>query len=367
MAFTSEVTAKLNLDKSGFDRTMTQVVASVGKAGAEINARLEKAFSFKDVFKGLMQGIGIGSVQQIIGTVTGYFESQARSAQTLEERTGKAVDAQREYALSVASVADRYKILRKQVQDLNVDIEMQQKLVNDLRSNPLTFINESSRKELEAAEKKLGELQDKRDAVLLQIDREKDANKRATAEWIRGENNKEELRDAELKDASELKKKQIEINQLVKEYNRLKREGRLGGEEDRRNLTAQWKLYHDIAMIQKAAQKELAAAEVTIGREGVTGKAKPPRPRGRTETERIADRAAENEMRMRDAIMKGDKKAAGRYAERAAEDYGKAGRRIAEASSGVKKETSESLGGQLVKANTTLEAIKANLDPAKIR
>lgn len=367
MAFTSEVTAKLNLDKSGFDRGMTQVVASVGKAGAEINSRLEKAFSFKDVFKGLMQGIGIGSVQQIIGTVTGYFESQARSAQNLEERTGKAVDAQREYALSVASVADRYKILGKQVQDLNVDIEMQQKLVNDLRSNPLTFINESSRKELEAAEKKLGEIQDKRDAVLRQIDREKDANKRATDEWMRGERNKEELRDAELKDASELKKKQIEINQLVKEHSRLKREGRLGGEEDRRNLTQQWKLYHDIAMIQKAAQKELAATEVSIGREAVTGRARAPRPRGRTETERIADRAAESEMRMRDAIMKGDKAAAGRYAERAAADYGKAGQRIAEASSGVKKETSESLGNQLAKANTTLEAIKANLDPSKIR
>lgn len=367
MAFTSEVTARLNLDKSGFDRGMTQVVASVGKAGAEINSRLEKAFSFKDVFKGLMQGIGIGSVQQIIGTVTGYFESQARSAQTLEERTGKAVDAQREYALSVASVADRYKILGKQVQDLNVDIEMQQKLVNDLRSNPLTFINESSRKELEEAEKKLGEIQDKRDRILHQIDREKDATKRANQEWARGENNKQELRDAELNDASELKKKQIELNQLVREYVRLKRAGKLGGEEDRKNVAAQFELQHKIALLQKSAQKELSAAEVTIGREALTGKARQPRPRGRTETERIADRGAENEMRMRDAIMRGDKGAAKRYAEKAAEDYGKAGRRIADASSEVKKETAESLGGQLAKANTTLEAIKANLDPAKIR
>lgn len=367
MAFTSEVTARLNLDKSAFDRGMTQVVASVGKAGAEINSRLEKAFSFKDVFKGLMQGIGIGSVQQIIGTVTGYFENQARSAQALEERTGKAVDAQRTYALSVASVSDRYKILRKQVGDLNVDIEMQQKLVSDLRDNPLTFINESSRKELQDAEKKLGEIQDRRDQILLQIDHEKEANRKANQDWARAENNKQELRDAELRDASELQKKQIELNQLVKEYTRLKRIGRLGGEEERQNLTAQFETRQKIALIQKAAQQELAATYVSVGREAVTGQMQPRRPRGRTETERIADRAAESEMRMREAILKGDKAGVQLYAQRAVSDYTKAGKRIEDATSVVKKDTADTLGNQLGKANTTLEAIKANLDPAKIR
>jgi hypothetical protein len=69
----------------------------------------------------------------------------------------------------------------------------------------------------------------------------------------------------------------------------------------------------------------------------------------------------------REAILKGDKEGARRFSERAAGGYAKVGRRIEAATSTVKKETSDALGNQLVKANTTLEAIKSNLDPMKIQ
>lgn len=366
MAFTSEVTAKLNLDKSGFDRAWTSTVATIDKASGEINKKLTKAFDFGSLFKGITQGIGIGSVEQISSTIRGYFEDQARAAQDVEQRTGNAVERQRAYALSVASVSDRYKILGTQVKQLNVDVEMQQKLVNDLSSSPITFVTEAGRKELADAQKKLSDIKEKRDTVLEQIDHEREAQRKANQEIARQTDREDELAKAKLRGASELEMEQIKLNQLQKEYNRLAKEGNASGQKAGLNFQEQIRTQNRIKEIQKEAQKELAATYVTVGREAVTRKATL-RPRGRTESERLADQAAQDEAMAREAILKGDKEGARRFSERAASGYAKVGQRIEAASSTVKKETSDALNNQLVKANTTLEAIKSNLDPAKIR
>jgi hypothetical protein len=366
MAFTSEVTAKLNLDKSGFDRAWTSTVATIDKASGEINKKLTKAFDFGSLFKGIMQGIGIGSVQQITSTITGYFEQQARAAQDVEQRTGNAVERQRAYALSVASVADRYKILGTQVKQLNVDVEMQQKLVDDLNSSPITFVTEAGRKELSDAQKKLSEIKEKRDSTLEQIDREREAQQKANREIARQIDREDELAKAKLDGASELRMEQIKLNQLQKEYNRLVKEGNGSSEKAGLNFQQQVRTQNQIRLIQQQAQKELAATYVSVGREAVSRKATL-RPRGRTESERLADQAAQDEAMAREAILKGNKEGARRFSERAAGGYAKVGQRIEAATSTVKKETSDALSNQLVKANTTLEAIKSNLDPQKIQ
>lgn len=366
MAFTSEVTAKLNLDKTGFEKAWTSTVATVAKAGTEINNRLQKAFSFKDVFKGLMQGIGIGTVDQITRTVTGYFEDQANAAKDAEARSRNAVDRQRQYALSVASVSGRYKILGKQVKDLDIDIEMQKKLIDDLSSNPLTFINESSRKQLSDAKKGLEDLQDKQTMVLEQIDQEKKARRKVFQEMFEEAANEDKLAEIKRKGASDLEIAQTRLNQLEEERNKLVAEGNKGSEKYLANYKEIQNVTRRIKDIQAEAAKALPAEYISVGRQAATGRGRKPRPRGRTETERLADQAAEAEMRSQEAILKGDKVGAARYAEMAAKGYAKAGRRIADASSLIKKDTAESLKGELVTANKTLTDIKANLDPKEI-
>ena len=143
-------------------------------------------------------------------------------------------------------------------------------------------------------------------------------------------------------------------------------EGNKGSEKYLANYKEIQNVTRRIKDIQAEAAKALPAEYISVGRQAATGRGRKPRPRGRTETERLADQAAEAEMRSQEAILKGDKVGAARYAEMAAKGYAKAGRRIADASSLIKKDTAESLKGELVTANKTLTDIKANLDPKEI-
>ena len=60
MAFVAEVRARLGLDTTPFSRGLTKAQADVGKAAADMGGKLRRAFGAGDVFRGLLQGIGIG-------------------------------------------------------------------------------------------------------------------------------------------------------------------------------------------------------------------------------------------------------------------------------------------------------------------
>lgn len=89
MAFVSEVTAKMNIDKSGIDRDLTAVQASFGRFASSLNKELGDSFSFKKLGKGILQGIGIGSTQDIKELITKPFEDAAKSAKEIEESTAR--------------------------------------------------------------------------------------------------------------------------------------------------------------------------------------------------------------------------------------------------------------------------------------
>lgn len=89
MAFLSEITAKLGLDTTGLNAALTKATADVGRAGDDIGRKLNRAFGAGDVFKGLLQGLGIQSVQSLVDKLTEGFKEAADHAKEIEKTTAE--------------------------------------------------------------------------------------------------------------------------------------------------------------------------------------------------------------------------------------------------------------------------------------
>lgn len=89
MAFVSEVTAKINVDKSEVDRDLTAVQASFAKAGSALDKQFSKGFGFKKLAKSLLGGIGFASASDLKDTITKPWREAAESAQKIEEITAE--------------------------------------------------------------------------------------------------------------------------------------------------------------------------------------------------------------------------------------------------------------------------------------
>jgi hypothetical protein len=89
MAFLSEITAKLGLDTTGLNAALTRATADVGRAGDDIGRKLNRAFGVGDVFKGLLQGLGIQSVQSLVDKLTEGFKEAADHAKEIEKTTAE--------------------------------------------------------------------------------------------------------------------------------------------------------------------------------------------------------------------------------------------------------------------------------------
>lgn len=89
MAFLSEITAKLGLDTTGLNTALTKATADVGRAGDDIGRKLNRAFGAGDVFKGLLQGLGIQSVSSLVDKLTEGFKEAADHAQQIEKTTAE--------------------------------------------------------------------------------------------------------------------------------------------------------------------------------------------------------------------------------------------------------------------------------------
>lgn len=89
MAFLSEITAKLGLDTTGLNAALTKATADVGRAGDDIGRKLNRAFGAGDVFRGLLQGLGIASIQSVVDKLTQGFKDSADQAKEIEKSTAE--------------------------------------------------------------------------------------------------------------------------------------------------------------------------------------------------------------------------------------------------------------------------------------
>lgn len=91
MAFTPEVKARLSLDNTPFQRALTATVAQAGAAGDDIGKKLQRSFGPGDVFKGLLQGVGIGSLETIVDRISDGFRTAAEQAERIAESAARSL------------------------------------------------------------------------------------------------------------------------------------------------------------------------------------------------------------------------------------------------------------------------------------
>lgn len=380
MAFVAEVRARLGLDTTPFSRGLTKAQADVGKAAADMGGKLRRAFGAGDVFRGLLQGIGIGSVQGIVDTITSTFRTGADDAERMANESKSMLEIMRQQQLALAGQERKFEIRKKQVADLNQDIEMQKRLVADLEANPLNLISPGGREEITKAKNELSRLTIEAAKSEAQLKTEIELTNRQTKDWAQASNDREDMRrleisllDEENDTIREIRLSELRLTQVQAQLLRLREKGEKSTSETNRLLDEQSELTDRLTTLaknrnaeEKKAREEAVKSAAALGQGAVT-QAPKLRPRGRTESERIADRAAMNEAQAIDALAKGDAVRAANRARAAAADYIKSGAMQARTASGISPELGQQLGGKLGEAAETLKQINEHLKPSGIR
>lgn len=360
MAFSSEVRFKIGADTSALSKAFVAAESAAATAGAIIHKKL----GMKHLFQGLLQGIGIGSVESIANLVARPFEIAYERSKDVLGLTSRLREISTAEIVATGGQVAALREMRREVKDLNVDIEIQQKLVHDLESNPLTFINERSLTMLREAEHELTALKVRQAEVQSKLTMAIKTQQRETQAAVRADSATLDINDAELRSAGEREKLQIKLNYLQREYVVLAKQGNAETAAGRQNTRDQWATRHQMAMLDKTAREQQSAELVKIG----TSVADKPKGRGRSETERIAARGAERVAQAREAARKGESPDfVARLTALGARDLKTAGERIDIATGKVAREDAMSLKGELVSANQTLKDISKNLSPAPLR
>jgi hypothetical protein len=388
MAFVSEIRARLGLDTTPFSRALTKTQADVGRAAQDMGKKLQRSFGAGDLFKGLLQGIGIGSVQGIVDTITSGFRRGADDAERMNNESAAMLDIFRQQQLALAGQAQRFEILKKKVSEVNQDIKVQEKLVSDLEANPINLISPGGREEVQRAKDELSRLRIEAAKADAQVKTEIALTNRRTDEWAAASLQREQMRKLELdllneenETIKEIQRSELRLFQVSESLAAERKKGSISTSETNALLEEQSQLLDRITTLgrirakEDAAARQSALADAAALGQGMTGRpigagggrAAGLRPRGRTESERIADRAALNLAATQDALAKGDVARAGSRANAAAADFIRAGSMQARAAAGISPETANIIGGDIKAAVDSLKAIQSSLLPTQTR
>ena len=388
MAFVSEIRARLGLDTTPFSRALTKTQADVGRAAQDMGKKLQRSFGAGDLFKGLLQGIGIGSVQAIIDTVTAPFRRGAEDAERMANESAAMLDVFRQQQLALAGQAQRFDILKKKVSELNQDIKIQERVVSELNDDPLILISEDARTKLKEAKDELSRLRIEAAKADAQVKTEIALTNRRTDEWAAASLQREQMRKLELdlldeenETIKEIQRSELRLFQVSESLAAERKKGSISTSETNALLEEQSQLLDRITTLgrirakEDAAARQSALADAAALGQGMTGRpigagggrAAGLRPRGRTESELIADRAALNLAATQDALAKGDVARAGSRANAAAADFIRAGSMQARAAAGISPETANIIGGDIKAAVDSLKAIQSSLLPTQTR
>lgn len=180
----------------------------------------------------------------------------------------------------------------------------------------------------------------------------------------------DELTKAELRDAGEAEKKQIRLNGLRRDYDTLRKRNAPENEIEA-NRNQQRALMNEIRIDRSNASRELNNALATAGSQlaGQNPNAGPRvRPRGRSERERLADRAAQFQLNAEEGVRTGKTPDyIARMAKAAVGDFKNVGDKMAASTAQVSEDDANALGSPLLKTNQILEEIKKNLTPTKTK
>lgn len=93
MAADASIKANISGDASGLIAALEQAKQGVAKFGSDAANVLNRKLGLKDVFKGVLQGIGIASVGQIADKLVGPYKAAAEAAEDIAKSTERAANA----------------------------------------------------------------------------------------------------------------------------------------------------------------------------------------------------------------------------------------------------------------------------------
>lgn len=250
MAFSSEIRFKIGADTSAFSKGMVQLQSIAGAA----NKTIERRFGMKEAFKGILQGVGIGSVKAIEQAVQGPFIRAMETAKEMASLTAATLQSTLKNIGNAGGPQRQLQLQRQELKDMNVDIAAQKKLVADLNGRPLNMFSEASRAAIKEAETGLNEMIKRQAELGAEIDIAVREEKRKTAAITAQANVEGALAMAEIQHKNELEKLDIRRAGLEKEYAVLQKQGAAGSTlaEKQKEIAA----VADLKNVTKQAMKE---------------------------------------------------------------------------------------------------------------
>ncbi len=387
----AEIIAKLGLDESrfqeglkradrnmdGFSKKARSRQIQIGPPGAPTlggtqsvaevaSSTLERKFGLKDAMKGLFQGIGIGSVDQIARLVVAPFEQAKNKARDLAEFTQQLYEGTAR-TIGVLGGPDRdLQLKKRELEDLASDIERQRNLVAELNSNPIRFINEHQQALIKEAEDDLNILIKRQADLGNEITITTKLSNRQVADLARQIDLEDKLARSALNDGTAREKLQIKLNALEKEHSVLAKRG-AGQVALGENFQKQNAVRNEIALQQNSDSDAVGSILVGAGAQLAT-RTPTPRKRGRSERERLADRGAAFRAQAEEAIRTGrSPDYVARLARSATKDLTAVGHKVSDSTALVARDDAKLLGSELIKVNQTLQKIDGRFAPKPVK
>lgn len=197
MAYSSEIIAKLGLDSSAFVRDLKSIPDRVAEVGGKATSELKKTFKFENLFKGVMQGVGIASVQQLADKIVEPFRESAESAERLAQYSERAADATERLLASRRSDAQQLAALEKQYKRISdeaskpADISIWQKMGMAITYGPLLAMEKIKQAQGELNAEKQAKASAELAEKGLQIEEQKSRIKKKTEQEARQRENEE--------------------------------------------------------------------------------------------------------------------------------------------------------------------------------
>lgn len=104
MAFSSEIIAKLGLNTADFQSKLATIPVQVERIGMEANKTLQRTFSVGNIFKGFLQGLGIGSALAVMNQFTTAIREAATHSDTLAGKWADIATSARSAAAEIAKI-----------------------------------------------------------------------------------------------------------------------------------------------------------------------------------------------------------------------------------------------------------------------
>lgn len=118
MAADPSVVVDVGGNASGLVKALDAAKAGVNKFADDAGKVLERKLGLRDVFKGVMQGIGIGGVQQIADQLVKPFKESADAAANIANETERAANATLNLIKLRQTDVQQLEVLRKEAQRL---------------------------------------------------------------------------------------------------------------------------------------------------------------------------------------------------------------------------------------------------------